>query len=150
MLGMCEFELVRDEADGWVVVYPFGLDGATQGRDYAEAAEMAADWLKTTLEYRMIYGEPLPKPTLGNEPQRGGRVLLVAVEVNLDSIDTVSAKDAAELLSVGKSRVSQMIKDGHLVGFKKGRDMHVTLDSIKARIAEKPKAGRPKRKTEDD
>lgn len=145
MLGVYEFELVNDGE--LIAVLPFDFEGATQGADYAEAVEMAADWLKTELEHRVMMGEVLPEPTLGNEPRHGGRVLLVAVEVNLDNVETVSAKDAADLLGVGRPRVSQMIKEGQLIGFKKGRDMHVTLDSIKARIAEKPKAGRPKKET---
>lgn len=143
MLYVFEFELV--ESEGWFVAIPFDFDGATQGASLAEASEMAADWLKTEIEYRLMNGEAVPEATLGNDPRRGGRVLLVAVDVSLDAIEKVSAKDAALLLGVTRSRVSQMTRDGLLTSFRVGRDVYVTLDSIKARIAEKPKAGRPRK-----
>ena len=89
--------------------------------------------------------ETAPKPTLGHEPEQGGRVLVVSVEVSLDVVSTVSAKEAAEMLGIGKARVSTMVKDGILAGYKDGRDMRVTVDSINARKAAKPKAGRPRK-----
>lgn len=143
-----EFELVR--SGDWYVVYPFGFGGgATQGADLAEASVMAADWLKTMLSHYLMSGEPFPEPTLGHEPERGGRILVVSVEVSLDTVPTVSATEAAEMLGVGKSRVSQMVKDGLLAGYKDGRDVRVTIDSIETRKKHKPKAGRPKKLSAD-
>lgn len=52
---------------------------------------MAADWLKTALEYRLMEGECIPDMTLGHDPVRGGRVLLVAVEASLDTVKSVTA-----------------------------------------------------------
>ncbi|WP_165057016.1 type II toxin-antitoxin system HicB family antitoxin [Adlercreutzia sp. ZJ176] len=138
-----EFELV--ESEGWFVAVPLDFDGATQGKSLAEASDMAADWLRTELEYRLMNGEAIPSPSLGADPRRGGRMLLVAVDVSLDAIEKVSAKEAAALLGVTPSRVSRMAKEGLLTSFRVGRDVYVTLDSIKARIAEKPKAGRPRK-----
>lgn len=150
MLCVYEFELVMEEG-GVVSVLPFDFAGATMGVGYAEAAEMAADWLKTEIEHRLMNGEAIPEATLGNEPREGGRVLLVAVEAGLEGVNAVSAKDAAALLGVTQARVSQMVKEGLLMGYRKDRGVMVTMDSIKARIAEKPKAGRPRksRATED-
>ena len=133
MLYVFEFELV-EEGDGWVVSYPFDFDGATQGFGLAEASEMSADWLKTMLEYRLMVGEEIPDATLGNEPKRGGRVLLVAVDASLDTVDAVSAKEAAEMLGVTKGRVSQLLKAGKLLGYRNGRDVYVTKDSVNARL----------------
>lgn len=138
-----EFELIED--DGWIVALPFDFGGGTQGVDLAEASIMAADWLKTMLSHDLMEGKPFPKPTLGHEPEQGGRVLVVSVEVSLDSIPTVSATEAAEMLGVGKARVSQMVKNGLLAGYKDGRDVRVTLDSIEARKKYAPKAGRPRK-----
>lgn len=145
MLYVYEFELVMEEGDV-VSVLPFDFAGATMGIGYAEAAKMAADWLKTEIEYRLMNDEPIPEATLGNEPQEGGRVLIVAVDASLEGINTVSAKDAAGLLGVSQARVSQMIKEGRLVGYRKGRDVLVTMDSIKAQVANKPKVGRPRKR----
>lgn len=143
MLAVYEFELFENE--GFVLAFPFDMEGGTQGRDVKEASEMAADWLKGELEHRLMAGEPLPEATFGNEPQYGGRIAIVAVDANLDSVETVAASDAAEMLGVSRSRVSQMLANGLLEGYRKGRGTLVTLESVKARLAENPKAGRPRK-----
>ena len=143
MLAVYEFEFFDE--DGHILAFPFDMEGGTQGRDPKEAAEMAADWLKGEMEHRLMAGAPLPEATFGNDPQHGGRVGIVAVDANLDSIDTVSATDAAELLGVSKARVSQMLASGQLEGYRKGRATLVTLESVKARLADAPKPGRPRK-----
>lgn len=145
MLSVYEFELFEDE--GFTLAFPFDMEGGTQGRDMKEASEMAADWLKGEMEHRMMAGEPIPEATFGNEPRRGGRVAIVAVDANLDSVETVTASGAAEMLGVSRPRVSQMLASGLLEGYRKGRSAFVTLDSVKARLAESPKAGRPRKAT---
>lgn len=143
MLAVYEFELFEDE--GFVLAFPFDFDGGTQGGDIKEASEMAADWLKGELEHRMMAGAPWPEATFGNDPEHGGRIAIVAVDADLDSVETVAASDAAEMLGVSRARVSQMLSGGLLTGYRKGRATFVTLDSVKARLAEHPKAGRPRK-----
>ena len=138
-----EFEVFKSE--GYFVVYPFDMDGATQGKDMQEVAEMAADWLRMDIQHRLMHDEPIPKPTYGNSPQEGGTVLIVAVEAGLDSIRRVSASEAARLLSVSPARVNHMIRDCLLESFKDGYNVWVTMDSIEARLRDPRKAGRPKR-----
>lgn len=143
MLGVYEFELFED--DGFVCAFPFDMEGGTQGRDWREAAEMAADWLKGELERMLMSGQEPPEATFGHLPEHeGGRVAIVAVEADLSKVDAVSAARAAEMLGVSRPRVSQMLKSGQLEGWREGRDTMVTLDSVAARLAERPKAGRPK------
>ena len=143
MLHVHEFEVF--EEDGLLVALPFDFEGGTQGMDTREVAEMAADWLKTEIEQRIINGEEIPSETLGHEPEHdGGRILIVAVDASLDTVDAVSASEAARMLGVTNGRVSQMVKAGQLQGFKRGRDAYVTLASGEQRISESPKAGRPK------
>lgn len=145
MLYVYEFELC--ESEGMVVAFPFDFLGGTQGSDLAEASEMAADWLKTELEYRLMGGEDIPEATLGHDPERdGGRILLVAVDASLDTVKAVTATKAAEMLGVSRPRISQMLKAQKLIGYRKGRDTFVTVDSVNARLAESPKSGRPKAK----
>lgn len=144
MFAVYEFEFFEDE--GLVLAFPFDLDGGTQGADVREASEMAADWLKGDIEHRLMYGVEIPEPTFGHEPQHGGRVGVVAVEADLDSVQTVAATDAAAMLGVSRARVSQMLSSGLLVGYRKGRTTLVTLESVKARLSEAPKAGRPRGK----
>lgn len=138
-----EFEFF--ESEGYLIVYPFDMEGATQGRELQEAVEMAADWLRTDIQYRLMYNEPLPKPTFGNTPKEGGTVVVIAVEAGLDTIRRVSASEAARLLNVSPARVSHMIRDGLLTSFKDGYNVWVTMDSIEARLREPRKAGRPKK-----
>ena len=143
MLHVHEFEVF--EEDGLLVALPFDFDGGTQGKDTREVAEMAADWLKTEIEQRIINCEEVPNATLGHVPERdSGRILIVAVDADIDTVDAVSASEAARMLGVSNGRVSQMVKGGQLQGFKKGRDAFVTRASIEQRIFEAPKAGRPK------
>ena len=98
---------------------------------FADACEMAAEWLQGECEYRAIHDEPFPKQTFGNQPKNGGKVR------------KVNASRAAEMLGVTKGRVSQMVKANQLEAFRDGGTVWVTLDSIEARLVEKPKAGRP-------
>lgn len=143
MFYLCEFELYEDE--GMVTALPFGLEGGTCGTDFRDAAEMAADWLKGDADMRLILGHDLPELPIGNKPEHGGQLLLVGVDASLDNIDAVPAHKAADMLGVTRARVSQMLKTQRLLGFRKGRDVFVTKDSLRARMAEKPKAGRPKK-----
>ena len=145
MFYLCEFELFPEE--GMVVAYPFGLEGATCGADFRDAAAMAADWLKGDADMRLMLGHELPELPIGNEPRhKGGRILLVGVDASLENIDAVSAAEAAELLGVSRGRVTQMVAAGQLFGFKKGRNAYVSRNSLNARLAEAPKAGRPRKK----
>lgn len=147
MLYVHEFEVF--EEDGVLVALPFDFDGGTQGEDTREVAEMATDWLKTEIEQRLIAGEEVPTETLGHEPSReGARVMIVAVDATLDTVDAVSASEAAGMLGVSNGRVSQMVKTRQLQGFKRGRDAYITRASIEQRLLESPRAGRPKLITE--
>ncbi len=143
MFAVYEFEFFEDE--GWVLAFPFGLEGGTQGRDAADAARMAADWLKGEVEHSLMCGTPLPPPTFGNAPAHGGTIGVVGVEASLEAIDTVLASEAADMLGVSRGRVSQMLASGRLEGFRKGRSTFVTRASVQARLAEAPKCGRPRR-----
>lgn len=142
MLGVYEFELFEDE--GAICAFPYDLEGGTFGAGWKEAAEMAADWLKGELEHMLMAGQEPPEATFGHEPvHEGGRVAIVAVEADLSKMSTVSGARAAEMLGVSRPRVTQMVKSGQLEGWRDGRDLRVTTESIDARLAEAPKAGRP-------
>lgn len=89
-------------------------------------------------------GQVPPEATFGHEPAHdGGRVAIVAVEADLSKVRTVSGARAAEMLCVSRPRVTQMVKGGLLEGWREGRDLHVTVESVEERLAEAPRAGRP-------
>ena len=131
--------------EGIYAVIPYDFDGATQGMDYAGACEMGADWLKTTIEDYEIHGHELPPATLGNVPRHGGLNVVIAVQAGRETVEKVNATQAARMLGVTPSRVSHMLASNLLEGWRDGRNTFVTVDSVNARLAEHPKAGRPKR-----
>lgn len=53
------------------------------------------------------------------------------------------------MLGVSRGRVSQMLAAGQLEGFRRGRATFVTRESVKARLVEAPKAGRPHREARE-
>lgn len=134
-------------ASGGFVVFPCdeSMGGATSGDDFAEAVAYAADWLRMTLEGYLMRGEPVPKAGFGHTPQQpGNRIVVLAVEASLDRIPAVTAAEAARILDVSTARVAQMCATQRLESWKEGSRRMVTLDSVNARLAEHPKAGRPK------
>ena len=143
MLYVYEFEMVED--DGFFLVFPFDWEGGTQGHSHREAYEMTADWLKLACEDCLIRGISLPEPTFANKPKHGGSVFVMAVDASLDAIEKLSASEAARLLGVSPGRVSQLIADGTLYGWRDGHRSWVTKDSVEARLAANPTPGRPKR-----
>lgn len=141
--GVYEFEVFQEE--GYYIAIPYDLEGATQGEDFEDLCLMVADWLKITLEEYEIRGLELPKPTFGNTPRHGGTNMVFGVSAGLETIEKVTATEAARMLGVTQGRVSQMIRAAWLHGWKEGRNTYVSLDSVKARMAERPRAGRPRK-----
>ena len=143
MVHVYEFEVFKDK--DMYLAFPFDMQGGTQGKTIEEACRMAADWLQTEMEYREMNGEEIPKATFGNEPIHGGRTLIVSVNAGKNTVDKVSASDAARMLGVSPGRVTQMINAGLLQAFRDGHKTWGTVDSINARLESTPKAGRPKK-----
>lgn len=143
MLHVYEFEVFEEE--GLFLALPYGMPGGTQGRDLREACEMAADWLQAEMEHRAMHGLPFPEATFGNEPENGGRTVIVAVSAGKDTVRKVSPSEAARMLGVTPGRVTQMVAANKLEAFEDAGRKWVTVASVEARLAEKPKAGRPRR-----
>ena len=141
MFHVYEFEVF--ESEGWFVALPFGLDGGTQGSSYSEVCALTADWLRMTCEHLEMSGQAFPQATFGNKPRHGGQIMIVGVDASLDKVRKVSASDAARMLGVSPGRVSQLLGAAQLEGWREGNRTWVTLDSVEARLAEAPKAGRP-------
>lgn len=142
---VCEFEFVQD--GDFILCWPFwpGRVDGTQGEDFDDAVEMAADWLHEMVLDCLMKGEPVPALPKGNEPQRGGKIMAVAVDASLSEVPSVTAHDAAGLLGVSMARVTQLCKAGQLDSWKVGRTRMVSLESIELRLADERRAGRPKK-----
>lgn len=142
---ICEFEFVED--GGWFLCWPFwpGRCDGIQSENFDEAVEMAADRLKSMVLDYLMKGEKVPRLTLGNAPQRGGRVMAIAVDASLLEAPAVTEKEAAERLGISHARVSQLCRDKMLDSWKVGSTRMVSVESIELRRAAAPCAGRPKR-----
>lgn len=127
-----EFEFVEGE-QGYVVAYPFGLEGGTQGADLYDAVDMAADWLRLWALDELMAGREPERGTVGNHPRRGGTVIAVAVGADLADIPAISAADAARELGVSPARVSQLCQVGLLDSWKVGSCRMVSQESVEAR-----------------
>lgn len=138
-----EFEVF--EEDGFLIAFPYDLEGGTQGEDFDDLCIMVSDWLKLNLEEFDMRGIEPPKPTYGNEPRYGGKNMLVCCTAGRETVPTMSATEAAEKLGVSVSRVSQLVSCHAMGGWKDGRNVRVAVDSVEARLESKPHAGRPKK-----
>lgn len=143
MLYLQEFEIIPD-AEGGFVARPFDMDGATEGDTFTETLEMAADWLSSEINHRLLHGIEIQEASIGNQPQAGGQVVLIGVQTSLDAIARVSASEAAKELNVTPARVTQLLAAGKLEGFHEGRNSYVTRASLDALKASPRRAGRPK------
>lgn len=137
-----EFEIFEDE--GFYCAAPYDFDGGTQGRSFDELCDMVAEWLKLKIEDAAMHHKALPSPTFGNTPRYGGSNVIFSVTAGLETVDKVSASEAAATLGVTQGRITQMIAAGALEGWKDGRNTYVTRGSVNARLKDRPKAGRPK------
>ena len=134
-------ELEPNELGGYNVQFLDFPNGYTCGDDVEDAVEMAVEVLYLLIEDFFEMGKELPRPTL--EWSCEEMVALVSVDVDVSGY-AVPTKTAAELLGVSDSRVRQMIGSGQLSATKRGRDNYVFLRSIRQRLTEPRKAGRPK------
>lgn len=143
MVYIREFEIY--EAEGYYLSDPCDMPGGTFGDSFADAIESAVDWLRDTVMDDLAHGRETVGGVLGNGPRHDGRIVVIAVECDLRYADAVSAAEAARILGVSSARVSQMCEKGLLVSFKSGSSRLVMRDSIKARLEEKPRPGRPRK-----
>ena len=143
MLHVYEFEVFED--DGVLLAFPYDMDGGTQGADFREVCENAADWLQLEMEHRAMHGESFPEATFDNEPRNGGRNVVVAVNAGIETIPKVLPSEAARMLGVTPGRVTQMVAAGQLETVEQAGRTWVTVYSIEARKADQPKAGRPRK-----
>lgn len=143
-----EVVLTPDEEDANLlnVVVP-DIEGCfTFGEGVNDALNMADDAIRTCLAALLLAGEEIPEPTFGRKSE--GESMVIALSVETDAgyiIDGISPSEAAAMLGVSRSRVSQMIQSGKLVAHKGAAGTLVDKASVLARAAEPRKPGRPRK-----
>lgn len=143
MIYIREFEFY--ESDGCMLACPCDMEGGTFGDSLEDAVQSAADWLRETITDSLVRDEAASGGKLGHAPRFGGRVIAVAVDCDLSRVDAVTAADAARMLGVSTARIAQMCESGRLTSWKQGTRRMVMRSSVEARMAEAPKAGRPRK-----
>ena len=111
-------------------------------------AKFIYDAMKTWLAAAMRHGDEVPPYRKENAPEGCERVA-VFVETDENYIvdgPVVSAAEAARKLGVSAGRITHMLDAGVLDGYRNGRRTYITETSIEARMADTPKAGRPRKK----
>ena len=141
MAYIMEFEFVPE--DGMVAAIPFGMEGATEGRDLNDAVDMAAEWLRIHVLDALGQGKEFPQGSVGNKPEHGGTVLAVAVEASMSDVPAMTAAEAARELGVSTARVAQLCASGQLDSWKVGATRMVSEDSVLIRKMDAPRTGRP-------
>lgn len=149
MVYVYEFEVFKGEK--YLLAFPYDMDGGTQGVDFKEVCEMAGDWLKMEVEHCLMYDLPMPEATFGNKPKHAdGQNIIVVVQLEKENIPRYTFAEAARQLGVTRGRVSQMVDACLLETFELDGRKWVTKYSVDARLAERPKAGRPRKKKSED
>lgn len=145
MLKMYEAVLYPEEG-GYGVEIP-DLDVATWGRDLDDAAAMAYDAMAGTCAVMLSMGRPLPPTAWGHRCPNGGYVLALCADVSADAPEEpwMEVADAADVLQVSEERVRAMARDGVLSAEKVGGQWRVSAASVRARQANPPRGGRPRR-----
>jgi excisionase family DNA binding protein len=145
-----EVELQPDsESSAWNVSVP-DLPGCnTFGDDFNDALAMAADAAMTHIASCAKHGETVPEPTFGHVADGDGKIVALSFEVDASYIiDAISPSEAAVMLGVTRSRVSQMIRSGIIDAYKVGAETRVDRASIDKRLSSSGrthKAGRPRK-----
>lgn len=144
MLYMYECE-VYESGEGGYLAKLFDFGRMTQGDDFKDAIRMAADLLRVMVEEYLAYGKELPDATYDHTVESGGRLVVVTAEVTLRaSEEFVSATEAATYLGVTRPRISHLLADRKLVGYKEKGNTFVSLPSLEEYRNTPRKAGRPR------
>ena len=139
------YEVELFEEGGDMLAYLFDFGQMAQRKDMFDAVDMAASLLCVEIEKYLLKNEELPPPTFGNVPKNGGRIIAVAVDIDLQtSEEFITAKEAAQVLGVTAPRISHMFRDGLLHGYRDRGNTFITVESVNAYKAKSRKAGRPR------
>lgn len=136
----------ENELDGYNVQFVDFENGYTCGDDMEDAVAMAAEVLWLLVDDYLQLDKPLPKPTY--PPDHEGLLVVVSADVDTER-GMLTTRMAASMLGVSDSRVRQMIGSGQLAAKKQGRDNYVYLWSVKERLRNPPKPGRPQKSASD-
>lgn len=140
--------LTPEEDGGYSIEVP-DLDGCfSQADTYWEAISAATEAAELWVSSALLDGATIPQHT--KQTAKDGQVLVtVCFEANPNAVikgECVSAAEAARLLGVSPSRVSQMIAAQQLKAYRDWEGTYVSLESINEWKSGPHPVGRPRKK----
>ena len=141
------YEAIIEPSGKWLEARFPDLGIITQGEDMQDAAFMAQDLLENHIVVLLQKGRALPAPTFGNEcSEKGYRMgIVVDCDGSTPQDETMTVKEAADILGVTPTRIRAMISSGILRSQKVGMVHMVDAQSVMDRFNEPARVGRPKR-----
>ena len=146
-----EAVLTPNQLGGYDASFP-ELGIVTFGNDLADAAFMAQDLLASHISSELEDGNNVAEVGhFSNECPEGSIIMGITTyaEPNDVLVESITVQEAAEILGVARTRIYAMMKDGRLSSRKVGGARMVNsrdvMDTFNARLADAPKAGRPKK-----
>ena len=145
-MGRYFYEAILRPADkGWEASVP-ELDIVTQGDSLADAAYMAQDALALRISVLLADGRDVPeKGRFGHRRPEGAMSvgILTLAEPGRIFDETMSVREAAEVLGVSRARVHALVEAGNLGSIKVGNARMISASDVMRRFNEPHPAGRP-------
>lgn len=141
--------VIREDRDGgyWAEV-PDLPECFGQGDNFMAAVESISDGVETHLAALESDGADIPPPA-GTVTAADGTVVYVYADPDTFQIElmeeSVSAAEAARMLGVSASRVSQLIASSWFIAVRTAKGMRVAMRSIEALNASPRSDSRPKK-----
>lgn len=135
-----------ESGDTYEVYFP-DWDAYTFGDDYKDAVYMANDLLKLMIYGSIEDGFSMPEARYDHEVPKGARLVGIVVDDrDLEpEPECMDVAHAAEILGVTVGRVHAMLKSGILTGHKEGNLWMIDVQSVKDRVNNPRRGGRPRR-----
>ncbi|MDR2106212.1 MAG: type II toxin-antitoxin system HicB family antitoxin [Coriobacteriales bacterium] len=139
--------LVSKDEDSYLLEVP-DLPGCFTWADSIEdVVRKAPDALETHVGSYLAAAEPVPPATFGHEAGPSETLIVVAFDATAASVGApcVMASTAAQRLGVTPARISHLLRDGKLEGYRTGRETMITVASIERYERTPRKSGRPRK-----
>ena len=138
-----EFEIIEEE-NSMVRAVLCETGEEIVALNYSAAMDYCVVVLHTKAESELLKEEDARKRVTGYEPLYGGYILPITVELELEDLPAISLSEAANILGVSVSRVSQLCLRGQLFSWKKNGKRLVSLESAESRLLKNPGPGHPR------
>jgi excisionase family DNA binding protein len=116
-----------------------------RGDSLEDVLKSAPDALETHIGTYLADGKDVPPSTFGHKADKDQILAVISFEVAAASVGAhhIAARYVAERLGISRGRISQLLKEGRLEGYRNGREVMVSEASVKRFIANKRGVGRP-------